>query len=132
MTRKELLSQLARCSSLMGYPFTTGLTYRINTELLSPPEVWAEPPRLISRSGRNEGTKDYSLTLRLIDIPQGPQDAEQLLNSMEESLFQIMEQLCSHPQVVKTEDVEYTTEENTLTNRGEVSVRAVFTIQTRF
>lgn len=129
-----MLAELGRAVAENGYTFGIGDAYRINTGMQAVPMVWADPPRLAAKTGRAEGTKEYEVILRLIDAPagRGEQDTEDTLDKLEADLDGIAALLVEHDDIVKIGPLEYDTEEDTLTNRGDVSVKAVMKILTRY
>ncbi|MCD8101075.1 MAG: hypothetical protein LUE26_00660 [Alistipes sp.] len=129
MTRKNLLSELERCAAAQELAFRTGPLHGVNHRLGSGPELWVEPPELIGHTGRTEGTRKYRVPVRLV---RAAGDDVDLTDSLEESLSGLALRLARHDDVAGMPGMAYTTERNTLTNRGEVSVRALLTITTRF
>ncbi|MCC8019032.1 MAG: hypothetical protein LIO85_04580 [Rikenellaceae bacterium] len=130
MTRKILLSELEKGAAANGLTYRTGAVHEINHRLGSGPELWVEPPEVISHTGRTEGTRVYRVPLRLVRAASAANGEG--TDGLEHALSGLALHLARHEDIAGMPGIAYTTERNTLTNRGEVSVKAVLTITTRF
>jgi hypothetical protein len=134
MTRNQLITAVEKAAERDGIRFYTGPVYRINSELKELPALWLHPLKTVDRQGCSEGVVTYEAGIDLIGQCHGgsAQEREKAWQEMEERAAAISRAVAMDERVKSVGDVKITPTENSLTNRGEISVHLEMKVEMPF
>lgn len=134
MTGKILIGTINKAAEACGYKFHTGMEYRINSELKQLPAVWMTPPKLTEKNGRKEGIKKYQIKLFLIEKcdEKNIYKKDEVWDKLEGKFDQIIEIITVQDEIRAVKDIKIKPQEFELTNRGEISIEASFSVLVNF
>ena len=108
--------------------FRCGFAEQMTESPLEFPMIWAEPPVLCGKKGRNEGTLRYKIRLHILQRNENysPLFQERIWEGLEKTALRLYEALAVHPKIASTENITCTPARSALTNYGELSVPVTF------
>ncbi len=134
MNRTSLERALQQLSSKLGFAFHCAEEQYMARHLGTLPAAWLTPLQLKEIDGRQHGRATYDLKLHLLDkgaqLP--PEERRASIARMEEQAVDLFCQLSDQPFVVAVEGLTLRPATYSLTNHGEIALRAEASVVTWF
>lgn len=126
MLREILTNTIKQAAIQCGYSFYKGFEYRLQQQAQVMPAVWLTPPEMIKIEGVNSGYITYRTTLTLLTLNNkfDEDQKEKSWDKMERDIITMVKKVQSSDKIHLVEKLKTTPAEFTLTNRGEVSLKA--------